>query len=232
MSLENLPQQSEEEQWLVRAISDSIIIASLETAHIAQYKLFQDQLELIKAQTSEIAALERLTIKLLLEKQELEKAMTYDKLTGLLREESIEREVFPQVDRKLKDSALYHLVYADVDDFSAVNNIEGHDRGDEALALIAEKMKESTKSGIDFLIRSNDAGDEFILIIEGDLKTAKQVGKRINLTLAEEEHFAGTPLSLSVGCAPLRGTTPELYSASKILAETRMRIAKEIKKDT
>ena len=150
MSLENLPQQSEEEQWLVRAISDSIIIASLETAHIAQYKLFQDQLELIKAQTSEIAALERLTIKLLLEKQELEKAMTYDKLTGLLREESIEREVFPQVDRKLKDSALYHLVYADVDDFSAVNNIEGHDRGDEALALIAEKMKESTKSGIDF----------------------------------------------------------------------------------
>ncbi|MCR5775531.1 MAG: diguanylate cyclase [Lachnospiraceae bacterium] len=93
----------------------------------------------------------------------------------------------------------FSIIYMDVDNFKAVNDLYGHKEGDKVLKLVADAIRDSDKEG--YPVRMS--GDEFVLVLNGartreDLITVyERIVRRIgNLQKSE----AGIALiSLSAG---------------------------------
>jgi diguanylate cyclase (GGDEF)-like protein len=92
----------------------------------------------------------------------------------------------------------------DLDGFKAVNDTHGHPSGDLVLQRVAGIFARAVRQG-DLLARHG--GDEFIMILpETAEKLADEIGQRICDAVADEDWSAlvpGTPISLSIGWAPL-----------------------------
>jgi diguanylate cyclase (GGDEF)-like protein/PAS domain S-box-containing protein len=83
---------------------------------------------------------------------------THDGLTGLLNRTAFLKELDESLDLERKPT----LVFLDLNGFKAINDLHGHDRGDEILRVIGERL-----SGA---LRPEDAagrfgGDEFVLLL-------------------------------------------------------------------
>jgi len=98
------------------------------------------------------------------------------------------------------------LLIVDADHFKEINDRFGHDRGDEALKVIARSIQG--------LVRTADlvgrvGGEEFGVFLPGsDPRQAEAVAERIRRTVSEAEFSADgerAPLSVSVGGAVFRG---------------------------
>ncbi|MDP2789177.1 MAG: GGDEF domain-containing protein [bacterium] len=107
------------------------------------------------------------------EKEKLEKERHIDSLTGL------SKDVQPTLDRLLKElnyprggesQRPYNLqaimvIYTDLNQFKELNDSHGHPSGDKALVEFASRLKGATREGHDLLFRSNEKGDEFVVIL-------------------------------------------------------------------
>ena len=103
--------------------------------------------------------------------------MNRDVLTNLGNRGQLEE----RIRFKLKKRQPFSLLMIDIDRFKSINDIYGHDEGDNSLKALADILERS--------IRINDsafrfAGDEFMIIIETpDYEEAKKVVDSINETL-------------------------------------------------
>ncbi len=135
---------------------------------------------------------------------------TKDKLTGLLNKaEGVARI------REALVSYSGALLTLDIDSFKLVNDLFGHEKGDQILAAFADLAKASTRDG-DLLCRMG--GDEFLFYcvgLHGETAVAA-LTKRLNERLEEkakqvlgEDH--GIPLGISAGAVmvPEYGTDYE-----------------------
>lgn len=90
----------------------------------------------------------------------------------------------------------------DADDFKSINDLHGHDRGDEALQRIASTIKVNVRE--DDLV-GRIGGEEFgVLLVGADFATAKMVAERIRhaiTAIAFEPGGTEHRLSVSVGGA-------------------------------
>lgn len=136
------------------------------------------------------------------ERKQLEAAMRtlalQDALTGLFN-----RRAFTE----LLDKALHHLdrhgtpaalLFMDLDGFKRLNDLQGHQAGDEALVAVAQALRQC--------VRSNDVvarlgGDEFVVLAEGigDRRQARVLGEKV--IRAVESALPASALSCSVGIA-------------------------------
>ncbi|XOV84799.1 MAG: EAL domain-containing protein [bacterium] len=99
------------------------------------------------------------------------KRANYDFLTGLLNRLAFVRELELVVSACKRQEGVGALIFLDLDQFKAINDIEGHAIGDQILCTIAERLTDC--------FRKNDAiarlgGDEFAI-------AAMDVGDRNNL---------------------------------------------------
>jgi diguanylate cyclase (GGDEF)-like protein/PAS domain S-box-containing protein len=125
-----------------------------------------------------------------------------DALTGLFNRRTCNELLklrLAQADRSGRSGA---LLFVDLDNFKLVNDRFSHQRGDEALKCVAEKLKQGSRIG-DVVARLG--GDEFALWLE-DVDEAGAVAKAKTLLgyNAELAHFSGDdkrPLGMSVGIA-------------------------------
>ena len=95
---------------------------------------------------------------------ELELMGTHDALTGLLNRRGIDDEL----ERHLGEEGLdkpFVMVLIDVDDFKTINDLYGHDVGDEALRMIA---REITRVFPDDAIIGRNGGDEMLVVLFGE----------------------------------------------------------------
>ena len=104
----------------------------------------------------------------------LESEATRDGLTGLLNKTTFERDV----SNALGEGAPGVFIIADLDDFKRVNDMYGHDVGDDALEGMADCIRQCFRSS-DALGRFG--GDEFIIFMRGavDLEVAKAHVERL-----------------------------------------------------
>ncbi len=135
---------------------------------------------------------------------------TKDKLTGLLNKgEGVARisDILVTVSGA--------LLILDLDSFKLVNDLYGHEKGDQILKKFAELTKDSTRED-DVLCRIG--GDEFLLFCCGlnDEKSLAAFTSRLNRKLEEEALLLlgpdhGIPLGVSVGAVmvPEYGTNYE-----------------------
>jgi len=92
----------------------------------------------------------------------LRKLATLDPLTGLLNRSGLETEAGRLIALCRRQSRPVAVLHADLDDFKAVNDSQGHTAGDEVLIDLANSLGAATRAA-DLLARVG--GDEFVAVL-------------------------------------------------------------------
>lgn len=132
----------------------------------------------------------------------LEAMARTDEMTGLLNRRAFLAELADRTVRAGTGGSDGSLFYVDLDNFKAVNDVHGHQRGDEALIALADLLVTQTRPG-DLVARLG--GDEFAMWMD---RTDKAVAKKRAAGLIAASRglriYSGAPdkpLGISVGVA-------------------------------
>jgi diguanylate cyclase (GGDEF)-like protein len=120
-----------------------------------------------------------------------------DSLTGLLNRRVLEHIIKREFDRAARYRTPLTVVFLDVDDFKAVNDLYGHDAGDDVLKYVAKQLLSMTRAS-DVVARF--AGDEFIVILPNTTADeASEFATRVQTFFINHPlNFQGTPIRVSV----------------------------------
>ena len=132
--------------------------------------------------------------KALLHEQSREQAR-HDSLTGLLG-----HRVFHEVlEQQIAAASPFSVLLFDIDDFKQINDLHGHQTGDHALRLVAEALRQGTRSG-DSVFRIG--GEEFCALLPGlTEQDAFAVAEGVRQKVAAILSTLPNPVTVSVGVA-------------------------------
>ena len=127
-----------------------------------------------------------------------------DDLTGLLNRRAFTEEIRRRHGHARRTGRRSALLYVDLDNFKAVNDVHGHGAGDAVLRRWADVLARRTRTGD---VTARLGGDEFAIWLEetgdaGALAKAREL-VRSSRALAPLSGDPGRPLSASIGVAVL-----------------------------
>lgn len=161
--------------------------------------------------------------KALLYEQSREQAR-HDSLTGLLG-----HRVFHEVlERQIASKTPFSVLLFDIDDFKQINDLYGHQTGDQALCLVSDALRQATRSG-DSVFRIG--GEEFCGLLPGlTEQDAFAVAEGVRLKVAAIVSTLPNQITVSVGVAsfPAHGLRRDELLAS---ADAAMYAAKRAGKN-
>lgn len=164
--------------------------------------------------------------------QEAERLSITDGVTGVWNHRYFDMRLSQEVERAIRFQHGLSLLVVDIDHFKMINDRHGHQRGNEVLIELAQRIVRGIRSQVDTLARYG--GDEFVLILpETPVDGAHIVGQKLCESIGREP-FAGegqdpvlVSVSVGVACLPQHGTTAQalLQSADRAMyvAKTRGR---------
>lgn len=126
-----------------------------------------------------------------------------DSMTGLLNRRAFFEEELPRrVSRLERSRQTAALFYVDMDNFKLVNDVHGHQAGDDAIMFLRDLLMDFTRPG-DVIARLG--GDEFAMWLDGISAAVAEsrVGDLIKVSQSMRQ-FSGAPdrpLGISVGVA-------------------------------
>lgn len=115
--------------------------------------------------------------------QNLGHIASVDPLTGLLNRRSMEVMLEEAMERAKQKGTLFSLMMGDIDNFKRINDTYGHECGDHALVHVSEIMRSCVREG-DVICRWG--GEEFLILVQGNLESAVAVAERIRITIEKE----------------------------------------------
>ena len=119
------------------------------------------------------------------------------------------------------------VLFCDLDRFKAVNDLYGHEAGDELLQQVAQRLRASLRPS-DLLARFG--GDEFVVVLDGvrDLSEVAEVGRRLSRELEQELIVRGERIRMSASIGGVLGTPGESTATALLRdADAAMYAAKE-----
>ena len=142
---------------------------------------------------------------------ELSKLASTDALTGLPNRRQFDATLTKEWNRALRDATPLGLMMIDVDRFKSLNDLFGHQIGDEILAHVGKVIRDNVRRAGDLAARYG--GEEFAVILPGTAATgALEIAEHIRRAVAASDTShaieGGYPISVSVGVAatvPLAG---------------------------
>lgn len=128
----------------------------------------------------------------------LQAQATTDALTGLMNRS----ELYRTLDEFMSDrrgSGRVAVFYGDLDNFKLVNDLHGHDKGDDLLIAVADALRSSVRA-IDVIARIG--GDEFIILCPDidELNQLDHIRRRIVDSVGKIDTY-GVPVGMSLGMA-------------------------------
>jgi diguanylate cyclase (GGDEF)-like protein len=141
----------------------------------------------------------------------IERQAARDPLTGLINRRTLDREV---ADLEAAGSA-YAVAFADLDHFKRLNDVHGHQAGDDALRSFASTLTDGLRK-VDVACRWG--GEEFVVVLPGcNEAQAVEAMERVRTLqlLGARSSDAGPPVTMSVGVA--------VHRAGEGFAETLVR---------
>jgi diguanylate cyclase (GGDEF)-like protein len=146
-------------------------------------------------------------IRVVLEHQSIQREMARqartDPLTGLINRRAFLEELPRHIDRLEREHLPGTLVFADLDNFKAVNDVLGHEIGDEILCRTAQLLRDTVRP-TDLVARLG--GDEFAIWMNGaDHLTAAERAEHLRVNgptvLAKVIGSSSPALGFSIGIA-------------------------------
>jgi diguanylate cyclase (GGDEF)-like protein/PAS domain S-box-containing protein len=148
-----------------------------------------------------------------------------DGLTGLFNRRTFFERLEEQLARP--ESGPSALLYVDLDNFKAVNDLHGHQAGDAALKSVGMLLSTGVRPGD---LPGRLGGDEFVLWLgRTDESHARIVGERLLAGMAGLQHLSASPdrpLGLSIGIAIHRTSLNETVQELTDRADAAMYVAK------
>jgi diguanylate cyclase (GGDEF)-like protein len=131
----------------------------------------------------------------------LEKLAITDELTGAYNRREFSRRFEDAVQAYRKNENPFTVLLIDIDNFKSINDMFGHSIGDEVIRFVTLECGRHIRED-DLLARWG--GDEFILMISGDTKTAVNIIERIysNIRANKDSYspeFTRLDITLSTG---------------------------------
>ncbi len=151
-----------------------------------------------------------------------------DTLTGLPNRGSFMVQLDAELALAARYGRAFTLAYIDLDNFKAVNDLEGHDVGDELLCRVADALRSSTRQ-TDIIGRLG--GDEFAAVlpeIRGGATGSVLDNLRKQLTRAMEK--GGWPVTFSIGAVTFEAPVDTSREALQV-ADVAMYAVKRSGKD-
>jgi len=147
-----------------------------------------------------------------------------DPLTGLLNRHALApRFLEISLQARVSDQPVC-LMLCDVDNFKAINDGHGHDRGDAVLRDLAYALRKHLRS---FELVYRLGGEEFLVVLPGlDLDGGVEVGERLRAAV-EDARPAGIPITISLGVSAARGAQVDYDTLFKA-ADTALYEAKRM----
>ena len=138
--------------------------------------------------------------------RELARQARTDPLTALLNRRAFFGEIHRRIDRLDREGMPGTLMYVDLDHLKSVNDLHGHDMGDEALVLTASLLRDTFRPS-DLVARLG--GDEFAVWMDGsDELTAAERAEMLRVegpgAYARALPPMGQALSMSIGISSRR----------------------------
>ncbi len=170
-------------------------------------------------------------IKHVMLQEKLREMSITDELTGLLNRRGFFAIAQQQLKVAKRVKGKMALVFADMDDFKSINDKLGHQKGDEALAAMADIFRRSFRDS-DLIARIS--GDEFVLLL---LDTHEDnfdiIFRRLQMNIDSFNVQTGGLfiLSLSIGMALYDYSRPCSIDELLKLADKRMYDQKQRKKN-
>ncbi|HLO30683.1 MAG TPA: GGDEF domain-containing protein [Anaerolineales bacterium] len=135
-----------------------------------------------------------------------------DFVTGVINRRYFNELLKMEVDRSRRYPHQITMVYMDIDNFKLVNDLFGHQIGDEVLRCIADELKSQLRI-TDFIARLG--GDEFALLLPSTSQSqAEMVVSKVHEHLREEMKRRNLPVTFSMGSVTC--ATPP-YSAEQLI---------------
>ena len=159
-----------------------------------------------------------------------------DPLTGLLNRRAMENALKREFNREKRYQRILSVVFIDLDDFKSVNDVHGHDLGDELLKYMASQLLDISR---DTDVVARFAGDEFIVILPetSAVKTKNLMNRLKDYFIKHPLNTAGTsiPVSISFGVAStedksIENPTMLLKKADEMLYKAKSTRKKELVK--
>ncbi|MCW2245992.1 diguanylate cyclase (GGDEF)-like protein/PAS domain S-box-containing protein [Azospirillum fermentarium] len=148
-----------------------------------------------------------------------------DGLTGLFNRRTFFERMGEQLERP--DTGPSALLYVDLDNFKAVNDLHGHQQGDAVLKAIGTLLTGGVRPGD---LPGRLGGDEFVLWVgRTDEDSARVVAERLLNGIAGLRHLSASPekpLGLSIGIAVYHPGLGETVQELTDRADTAMYAAK------
>ena len=118
--------------------------------------------------------------------EEMEHLASHDSLTGLLNRRRVERHI----ETRIRAAQVFCVISLDLNGFKQLNDSYGHAAGDDLLKQFATELKT--------VFRSHDVigrvgGDEFIVLVDGDLPVAAARRERIQRWVNGRYKVSGNP---------------------------------------
>jgi diguanylate cyclase (GGDEF)-like protein len=149
-----------------------------------------------------------------------------DVLTGLSNQSTVFKELKKQYDIAKRFDKSFSVVMIDIDNFKNINDVFGHQAGDEALKCLARIIKNHVRE-VD--IKGRYGGDEFIISpLEADVHATAVIAEKIQKNLKTADPTGGKygpfKITISVGVSGLTGNKSLdsiIYDSDKALLESK-----------
>ena len=148
----------------------------------------------------------RLVRQLVDAQHELRYQAFHDPLTGLANRALFANRLRHGLELHRRDLRPLSLLYCDLDGFKAINDIHGHDIGDDVIKAVAERLRAVTRPG-DTVARMG--GDEFAVLLEDGGDAITVVARILDAFVQPASAGRHTvQLAASIGVAELTSAAP------------------------